>query len=100
MNAEEMRVLTILAEAGIADRLIAEIRGQGARGYFITEGQGEWSRALGSRDWYGTSVRIETVVLASVADAILRRLAESWFPHYAVFATVAPVGVVRFETYS
>ena len=105
MNTVAFKLVTILTEPEIADRLVAEVTSLGARGYSRYEGQSEWRRGRGAddstapSDWQGTHVRIETVVREEVADAILRRLAEAYFPHYATFAYVVDVGVRRREKY-
>jgi nitrogen regulatory protein P-II 2 len=44
-------------------------------------------------------VRIETVVRPEIADAILARLAENYFEHYAVFAYVVNARIARSEKY-
>jgi nitrogen regulatory protein P-II 2 len=105
MNDAEFKLVTILCEPEIADRLIKEMMALGARGYSRYDGHSEWRRGRGAddstapSDWQGTHVRIETVVREAVADAILDRLATAYFAHYAVFAYVADVHVRRREKY-
>ena len=47
----------------------------------------------------GDNMRLEVVVSPEVADAILERLAQEYFPNYALVAWVADVQVVRGEKY-
>lgn len=99
------KLVTILVEPEIADRLAKELLAQGARGYSMTPGRGEWQRGLSSgggqvSDWEGSNVRIDTVVRASVADAIFAHLREHYFPHYAIFAFTTDVAIERPERYS
>lgn len=104
MNSVELKLVTILSEPEIADRLIEDIRALGARGYSLSEGSGEWRRGLGgderaASDWHGPNIRIETVVSQAIAEAILGHLAKTYFPHYAIFAYVSPVAVARLDRY-
>lgn len=99
------KLVVILSEPELADRLVDEIKALGARGYSRYEGFSEWRRgrgqddAPGPHDWQGTHVRIETVVRAELAQAILDRLGEAYFQHYAVFAYVVDAGIARRERY-
>ena len=52
-----------------------------------------------SKTLRGDNVRLEVVVSPEVADAILERLAQEYFPNYALVAWVADVQVVRGEKY-
>ena len=102
MKTTDFRLVTILAEPEIATRLADEIRALGARGYSLVDGTGEWQRGRGEHgpsDFSGPNVRIDTVVRAEVADAILERLTAAYFEHYAVFAYVSTVAVARPERY-
>lgn len=102
MKTTEFKLVTILAEPELATRLVDEILALGARGYSQVDGEAEWRRGRGEHgpsDWNGPNVRIDTVVRAEVADAILERLAASYFEHYAVFAYVSTVTVARPDRY-
>jgi len=102
MALEPMRLITIVAEAALASRLTADLARIGVQGQNLTAGEGAWLRALegyGPHSWTGSTVRIEAVVAPSMVEPILDRLAAAWFPHYAVFAWVAEVGVVRPQKY-
>ncbi len=99
------KLVVILAEPELADRLVDEIRALGARGYSRYEGFSEWRRgrgqddAPGPHDWRGSHTRIETVVRAELAQAILDRLAATYFEHYAVFAYVVDAHIARRDKY-
>ncbi len=105
MPNTRFKLVVILAEPELADRLVDEVKALGARGYSRYEGFSEWRRgrgpddAPGPHDWQGTHTRIETVVRAELAQAILDRLAEAYFQHYAVFAYVVDAGISRRDKY-
>lgn len=99
MDLRPLRLVTIVAEHVLRDRLIDDLRALGARGYTITEVSGEGSRGVRAAEWEGRSVKIEVVASDAVAERILGRLAGEYFPHYAVIAWVENVGVVRGDKY-
>lgn len=93
-----LRLITIVAEAEIADRLARDLRALGVRGWNLTPGEGHWNRALetaGPADFDGPTVRIELVAREGMADAVMAHLAAAWFPRYAVFAWVSEAEVLR-----
>jgi len=103
MALETLRLIIIVAEADIASRLTKELAQLGVLGSNTTAGKGSWRRALegrGPQEWSGPTVRIEAVVSQSVAEAVLARLSQAWFPHYVVFAWVSDVGVQRPDKYA
>ncbi|MBL8701432.1 MAG: transcriptional regulator [Alphaproteobacteria bacterium] len=105
MAGADFKLVVILSEPELADRLVAEIQALGARGFSRYDGYSEWRRgrgpddAPGPHDWQGTHTRIETVVRGEVAHAILERLAKAYFEHYAVFAYVVDATIARRERY-
>jgi len=100
MHTVPLKLVTIVAEPVLEERLVAELHGLGARGHTIMDSRGAGSRGMRASDPPGGGVRIETVVPAAVADRIMAHVAEHWFPHYAVIAFVADVHVVRGEKYA
>jgi hypothetical protein len=66
----------------------------------MTEAKGEGSHGerMGGRVGE-TNARIETVVSVEVAERILARLAEFYFPRYATIAWTSDVNVVRGDKY-
>jgi nitrogen regulatory protein PII len=99
MEKTTLKLVTIVGEAVLEARLIREVLRLGAKGYTLSEVQGEGSRGVRTGELAGKNIKIETVVTPEVADRILERLAEAYFPHYAVIAYVETVEVVRGEKY-
>lgn len=91
--------VTIVAESLLEERLLKDLEVAGARGYTLTAARGAGARGVRSSEWEGGNVRIETLVSAAVAQRLLERLAEAYFPHYAVVAWVETVEVVRGDRY-
>ena len=99
MNLSVLKRVTIISEALSEERLLADLKRLGARGYTLTEVRGEGSRGVRASEWEGNNIKIETLVSATIATAILEFLAERYFPSYAVVAHQEEVDVVRGEKY-
>jgi nitrogen regulatory protein P-II 2 len=99
MQTTPLKLVTIIAEALLEDRLVQEVQRLGASGYTVTRASGRGTRGIRASEWEGNNVRIETLVGAEVADRILTHLAEFYFELYAVVAYVQTVEVVRGEKY-
>jgi nitrogen regulatory protein PII len=95
-----LKLVTIIAEAFLEERLIRDIKKLGARGYTITSARGEGSRGVRASEWEGNNIRLETIVSPAVAEKILSHLAEVYFANYAVVAFTENVEVVRGDKYT
>lgn len=99
MNTVPMKLVTIVAEALLQERLLREIRERGARGHSLTEVVGEGTRGVHASEWEGRNAKIETLVPPEVADRIVEHVAETYFAHYSVVCYVQDVAVVRGDKY-
>lgn len=99
MELVTLKLLTVVAEAVLHDRLLREMRELGARGYTLTEAFGEGTRGVHASDWEGKNLRIETLVPEGVAERILQHLHAEYFEHYAVIAYLQDVQVIRGTKY-
>jgi nitrogen regulatory protein P-II 2 len=99
MHTVSAKLVTIVAEPVLEEKLVAELHALGARGHTAVPSRGSGSRGMRASDPPGAGVRIELVVSEAVADRILDHVATRYFPHYAVIALVADVQVVRGEKY-
>jgi nitrogen regulatory protein P-II 2 len=91
--------VTIVAESILESRLIDDLRIAGALGWTITSAHGEGPRGRRVSDFEGGNVRIETLVSEDVAERIWNRLAEAYFPNYAITAWTHEVQVARPDRY-
>lgn len=99
MDTHDLSLVTIVAEPVLEDRITGELMDMGATGFTVVPIRGKGSRGIRTGDIPGQGIRIETLVSPRVADAILTRAAEAWFPHYAVVVWEATVRVVRGDKY-
>lgn len=91
--------VTIVAESILESRLVDDLRAAGALGWTITSAHGEGPRGRRVSDFEGGNVRVETLVAEDVAERIWGRLAESYFPNYAITAWTYNVHVARPDRY-
>jgi nitrogen regulatory protein P-II 2 len=99
MPSTSLKLLTIVAEAVLKDRLIEELSSAGAKGHTLTECEGSGTRHRRVSELLGANIKIETIVSDEVAHRLLELLAHEYFPKFAVIAYVATVEVVRGEKY-
>lgn len=99
MATVPMKLVTLVAESVLADRLVIELGRLGASGWTITEARGDGSRGVRTGPLTGENIRLEAVVDAAVAERLLETLHRDYFPHFALVAWVSDVQVVRGEKY-
>jgi nitrogen regulatory protein P-II 2 len=99
MTTTARKLITLVAEAGLENRLVQMVQDQGARGYTVSTAHGEGPRGGRASDISGGNIRIETVVTREAADKILEVLEKDYFPHYAVTCWLSDVEIVREDRY-
>ena len=99
MKTVSLKLVTIIAERFLKDRLIEAIQNLQAKGFTITDVSGEGSRGVRASEWEGHNVKIETVVSSTVADKIVAHIAKHYFQHHAVIVYTQDVNVVRGDKY-
>lgn len=95
-----MRLVTIVSEAILAERLQREVLELGASGYTVGRAHGEGSRGTRASELEGGNVRIEVVITPEVERRIFERLAREYFPRFAVIAWSHDVEVLRGSKYA
>jgi nitrogen regulatory protein P-II 2 len=99
MNLSARKLLTIVAESGLENRLITTLNSAGAKGYTVSTAHGQGPRDQRAGDISGGNIRIESVVQSEVLDRIIAALEADYFPHYAVSSWISDVDVIRDERY-
>jgi nitrogen regulatory protein P-II 2 len=99
MRTTPRKLITIVAEPVLQDRLIQEIKRLGATGYTLSDASGEGTRGVHMSEWMGRNIRLEIIATPQVAERILEHLAHDYFRDFAVIAYVLDVDVVRGEKY-
>ena len=99
MHTTTLKLVTIVTERILEDRMLRTLDKLGAKGYTLTQATGKGSRGVRASEWEGPDTRIETLVSPKVADAIVEHIAENFFEHYAVIVYVQDAEVVRGDKY-
>lgn len=99
MPTVTLKLVTIVAERILQDRLTRTLDELGAKGYTLTQATGRGSRGVRASEWEGPDTRIETLVSPEVATVIMEHIAERYFEHYAVIVYVQDADVVRGDKY-
>lgn len=100
MHTVPYRLVTIVAERIVRDRLLEAIHDLGATGHTITDVKGEGSRGIQASGWGGPSVKIETIVAPDVADRIAAHVSTTYFAHHSVIVYLQDVEVLRGSKYA
>ena len=90
-----LTLVSIVIESLLKDEVIELIQKHGATGHTLTKVEGEGSKGHFASDWGGRNVKIETLVSAETADAILEDLSDEYFEDYSVIAWLDKVTVLR-----
>ena len=86
MNIKESKVLTVITESVIEQKLVKCIKELGAPGYTIEEVRGEGRRGVRRNDWdQSGSIRLQIVCDKDTAEKIAMYLTENFTQSYAMF---------------
>jgi len=99
MKKITLKLVTIVTERILEDRILRKITELGAKGYTLTQATGKGSRGVRASEWEGPDTRIEVLVSREIADLIVEYIADNLFEHYAVIVFVQDAEVVRGEKY-
>ena len=99
MHTVALKLVTVITERLLRDRIVDELRKCGAKGFTVSDVSGEGSRGVRASEWEGQNLRIESVVSAEVADRVVERIADDFFENYAVIVYLQDVQVVRGDKY-
>ena len=99
MHTVELKLVTVVTERLLKERVLADLRHCGAKGFTISDASGEGSRGVHASEWEGQNLRIESIVSHEVAERIVERIADDFFEDYAVIVYLHDVQVVRGNKY-
>jgi hypothetical protein len=96
----QRKLLTIITEASLERRLLADIKARGAHGYTITEARGEGTRGVRESGFEKAgNIRVEIVCDSVVAERIATWLKEHYYRDYAMILFTQDVEVLRPEKF-
>jgi nitrogen regulatory protein P-II 2 len=92
-------MITIVALDSLQNRLVADLKNCGIKGYTISEVDGEGLHEQHFTDWEGRNIRIEVLVSEDKVLCIMEMLSKNYFEKYGVIAFVTNVEVLRKERF-
>ena len=96
MQTKHRKLLTIVTEALLEQRMVRELERLGARGYTITDARGKGGRGIRDAGWESSgNIRIEVVCESATATAIAAHLQDQYYDNSAMILFIGDVEVLR-----
>jgi nitrogen regulatory protein PII len=90
------KLLTIVTESALEERLRGELRKLGATGFTVLDARGKGSRGVRDAGWsLSSNIQVEVVCDAQVAERIGDFLREHYYADYAMIIYLSDVTVLR-----
>ncbi|MGB5580440.1 MAG: hypothetical protein WBM68_07750 [Woeseia sp.] len=100
MPSQRRKLVTIITESAIEEKVCRTIAKLGATGYTVTDARGSGSRGARNARWSSSgNVRIEVVCDDVVAARIASYLQENFYADYAMVLFETDVSVLRPEKF-
>lgn len=100
MNLHTMKLVTIICEAVLEDRVVELLRECGAHGHTAFDVRGSGHQGERSADLVESgNVQIEVIANPAVAERVLDRIQTEYFHDYAMVAHESEVRVMRPEKF-
>ncbi len=81
---QAMKLLTLISEGMVEDKLIRDLKRQGVTGYTAWDVHGEGQKGIRRQEWEVHNVRLEFLLTSELADKVIAFLEEEYLPHYAI----------------
>lgn len=96
MNLHPMKLVTIVCEAVLEERVVEVLKRSGAHGHTAFPVRGSGNQGVRSAEMaeYG-NVQVEVILKPTVAEAVLEQLQQELFRDYAMIAYESEVRVLR-----
>lgn len=96
MAEESRKLLTIVTEAVLEQKICQELQDLGAGGYTVTDARGKGHRGVRDAGWSSSgNVRIEVICDQSLASKISTFLKDRYYADYAMIIFISDVTVLR-----
>ena len=99
MKLTYLKLVTIISEAVLEEKIILALKAAGAKGYTVVGSHGEGSCGMRTGEIPGENIRIETLVSSAVAEKIMEHISTHYFQNYAVVCYLTDASVLRGEKY-
>jgi nitrogen regulatory protein PII len=100
MPAHSRTLLTVICEASLEKKLVADLEQLGSPGWTITDARGSGHHGARNADW-GTegNIRVEIICARELAERIVVHLQERYYDNYAMVCYLSQVEVLRPERF-
>lgn len=96
MELKKKKLLTIISESTLENLLIQDIKRLGARGYTLTQAEGEGARGVRTGDWdQNKNVSIQIICSETLGHSILQHIFDTYYEDYALVAFLSDIEVYR-----
>lgn len=100
MTVHTRTLLTVICEAALEKRLVADLEQLGAPGWTLSDARGRGSRGVRSAEWNTEgNIRLEVVCARELAERIAAHLQARYYANYAMVCYLSQVEVLRPEKF-
>ena len=100
MDAHIRTLLTVICEAALEKKLVADLEQLGAPGWTISDARGRGGRGVRSAGWdTDGNIRVEIICTRDIAERIAGHLQARYYANYAMVCYLAQVEVLRAEKF-
>lgn len=100
MDAHIRTLLTVICEAALEKKLVADLEQLGAPGWTISDARGRGGRGVRSAGWDTEgNIRVEIICTRDIAEGIAGHLQARYYANYAMVCYLAQVEVLRAEKF-
>lgn len=100
MKLTKAKLVTIIIENDLKDRLIKELKSYSIKGYTVTEAKGEGLNGKNIDQWSGGNSSIKIIIKEEKALIILELLNKKYIGKYSCVVYLSDVEVLREEKFS
>lgn len=96
MTIATRTLLTVICEAALEKKLVADLDHLGAPGWTLSEARGRGSRGVRSAEWDAEgNIRLEIICNRQLAERIAEHLQARYYDNFAMVCYLAEVEVLR-----
>lgn len=96
MTIATRTLLTVICEAALEKKLVADLDHLGAPGWTLSEARGRGSRGVRSAEWDTQgNIRLEIICNRQLAERIAEHLQTRYYDNFAMVCYLAEVEVLR-----
>ncbi|MES2820217.1 MAG: transcriptional regulator [Pseudomonadota bacterium] len=100
MPAHTRTLLTVICEAALEKKLLADLESLGAPGWTLSDARGRGSRGVRSAGWDTEgNIRLEVICSREIAERIAQHLQAKYYANFAMVCYLAEVQVLRPEKF-